>query len=31
MKIKEVIATINQMHTDGIVEGYAIGGAVGAN
>jgi hypothetical protein len=30
MDIKEVIATINQMQADGIVERYAIGGAVGA-
>ena len=30
MKIKEVIATINQMQADGVIEGYAIGGAVGA-
>jgi hypothetical protein len=30
MKIKEVIAAINQMQTDGVIECYAIGGAVGA-
>lgn len=30
MKIREVIATINQMRTDGIIDHYAIGGAVGA-
>jgi hypothetical protein len=30
MKIKEVIAAINQMLADGVIEGYAIGGAVGA-
>ncbi|MDZ4405046.1 hypothetical protein [Prosthecobacter sp.] len=30
MKIQEVIATINQMQADGIIERYAIGGAVGA-
>jgi len=28
--IKTVIATINQMQADGVVENYAIGGAVGA-
>lgn len=30
MGIKEVIAAINQMQTDGVIERYAIGGAVGA-
>ncbi len=30
MNIKDTIATINQMLTDGIIEHYAIGGAVGA-
>jgi hypothetical protein len=30
MKIREAIATINQMQTDGIIDHYAIGGAVGA-
>jgi hypothetical protein len=30
MGIKEVIATINQMQADGIIDRYAIGGAVGA-
>lgn len=30
MKIQEVITAINQMETDGIVDRYAIGGAVGA-
>jgi hypothetical protein len=30
MGIKEVIATINQMQADGVIERYAIGGAVGA-
>ena len=30
MKIKEVLATINQMQADGIIDRYAIGGAVGA-
>ena len=30
MNIKETIATINQMQADGIIERYAIGGAVGA-
>ncbi len=30
MDIKEVIRTINQMEVDGIISGYAIGGAVGA-
>jgi hypothetical protein len=29
MKIEEVIATINQMQRDGVIERYAIGGAVG--
>ena len=30
MNIKETIAAINQMQADGIIECYAIGGAVGA-
>jgi len=30
MNIQEVIATINQMLADGVIERYAIGGAVGA-
>ena len=30
MDIREVIATINQMQADGVIERYAIGGAVGA-
>ena len=30
MRIKEVLATINQMQRDGVIERYAIGGAVGA-
>ena len=30
MNIREVIATINQMQSDGVIEGYTIGGAVGA-
>jgi hypothetical protein len=30
VNIREVIATINQMQSDGVVERYAIGGAVGA-
>ena len=30
MKINEVIAIVNQMQADGVVERYAIGGAVGA-
>ena len=30
MTIKDVIQTINQMQTDGVIENYAIGGAVGA-
>ena len=30
MKIKEVLSTINQMQADGIIDRYAIGGAVGA-
>ena len=30
MKIQEVIKTINQMQADGVIECYAIGGAVGA-
>ena len=30
MKLKEVLATINQMQTDGVIDQYAIGGAVGA-
>lgn len=30
MNIKRTIATINQMQADGIITGYAVGGAVGA-
>ncbi len=30
MKIQEVITTINQMQADGVIDRYAIGGAVGA-
>jgi hypothetical protein len=30
MGIKEVIATINRMQADGVIQRYAIGGAVGA-
>lgn len=30
MQIQEVIQTINQMQADGVIERYAIGGAVGA-
>lgn len=30
MSIREVIATVNQMEKDGVIERYAIGGAVGA-
>jgi len=30
MQIQEVIKTINQMQADGVIEHYAIGGAVGA-
>lgn len=30
MSIKEVITTINQMQAEGVIERYAIGGAVGA-
>ena len=30
MDIKEVIATINQMQAGGVIDRYAIGGAVGA-
>ena len=30
MNIREVIVTLNQMEADGIIERYAIGGAVGA-
>ena len=30
MNIKDTIATINQMQADGVIEHYAIGGAVGA-
>jgi hypothetical protein len=30
MGIKEVIQTINQMQADGVIDSYAIGGAVGA-
>jgi hypothetical protein len=30
MAIKEIIQTLNQMQADGVVERYAVGGAVGA-
>jgi hypothetical protein len=30
MKIKEVLSTINQMQADGVIDRYAVGGAVGA-
>lgn len=30
MNVSEVIATLNRMTADGIIERYAIGGAVGA-
>ena len=30
MNIKQVLATINQMQADGVIDRYAIGGAVGA-
>jgi hypothetical protein len=30
MAIKDTIAVINQMQADGVIERYAIGGAVGA-
>jgi hypothetical protein len=30
MNIKEAILAINQMQADGVIERYAIGGAVGA-
>ena len=30
VKIKEVIAVVNQMQADGVIERYAVGGAVGA-
>ena len=30
MKIEDVLRTVNQMLTDGVIERYAIGGAVGA-
>jgi hypothetical protein len=30
MDIREVIATINQLQAEGVIERYAIGGAVGA-
>jgi hypothetical protein len=30
MNIREVIKTVNHMQADGVIEGYAIGGAVGA-
>ena len=30
MKIRDVIATINEMQSDGIIDHYAVGGAVGA-
>jgi len=29
MNIREVITAINQMQSDGVIERYAIGGAVG--
>ena len=31
MNIKQTIATINQMQTDGVIARYAVGGAVAAN
>ena len=30
MNLKQVLATINQMQVDGVIDRYAIGGAVGA-
>lgn len=30
MSIREVVATLNQMEADGVIDRYAIGGAVGA-
>ena len=30
MEIREIIATLNQMKVDGVIDRYAIGGAVGA-
>ena len=30
MNIRDVIQTINQMQADGVIERYAVGGAVGA-
>ena len=30
MNIREVIAAVNQMQADGVIDRYAIGGAVGA-
>jgi len=30
MQVQEVIKTVNQMQADGVIESYAIGGAVGA-
>ena len=30
MKLKQVLATLNQMQADGVIDHYAIGGAVGA-
>jgi hypothetical protein len=30
MNIRDVIQTVNQMRADGVIELYAIGGAVGA-
>jgi hypothetical protein len=30
MPIRDVIAMANQMHAEGVIDGYAIGGAVGA-
>ena len=31
MSLQEVFAAINQMKSDGVIDCYAIGGAVGAN
>ena len=30
MKIEDVLRTVNQMKADGVIERYAVGGAVGA-
>lgn len=30
MSISQIIALVNQMESDGVIERYAIGGAVGA-